>query len=226
MPKNKRRIKSYIEKLQDRRWQQRRLEILEAANWKCFYNPDHQGRLDVHHRYYDAGKNPWDYPDEALVALCSQCHEAEEDRLYWIRYAVGMGGRDLQEKVLEFLKDFQPPVIQEPQDSPAEDVEQDNLAEARSGFSAIRAIHEKAAVGIVHSPPWSDVLIEFSKRQPLHAGWAAEAIFEGFANGLFTIRFPEEYLMAKLNTERPKVFQMLTESLEKVVGPGVTLQIL
>jgi 5-methylcytosine-specific restriction endonuclease McrA len=31
--------------------------------------------LHIHHRYYVAGKMPWEYPDEALVTLCWLCHE-------------------------------------------------------------------------------------------------------------------------------------------------------
>ena len=30
--------------------------------------------LNVHHRYYINGKNPWEYDNEALVTLCEDCH--------------------------------------------------------------------------------------------------------------------------------------------------------
>lgn len=33
--------------------------------------------LNVHHKYYQTGKEPWDYPDDALITYCSKCHEAE-----------------------------------------------------------------------------------------------------------------------------------------------------
>lgn len=32
-------------------------------------------RLNVHHEYYQEGKRPWEYPDEALTTLCWSCHE-------------------------------------------------------------------------------------------------------------------------------------------------------
>ena len=32
--------------------------------------------LHVHHKYYQFGNLPWQYPDEALVTLCWSCHEA------------------------------------------------------------------------------------------------------------------------------------------------------
>lgn len=31
--------------------------------------------LNVHHNYYVLGKKPWEYNDNALVTLCSQCHQ-------------------------------------------------------------------------------------------------------------------------------------------------------
>lgn len=30
--------------------------------------------LEVHHKYYKLDKKPWDYPDEALISLCHECH--------------------------------------------------------------------------------------------------------------------------------------------------------
>ena len=33
--------------------------------------------LHVHHKRYEAGRDPWDYPNDALAALCGRCHEAE-----------------------------------------------------------------------------------------------------------------------------------------------------
>jgi len=30
----------------------------------------------VHHRYYE-NIEPWEYPDEALITLCENCHEQE-----------------------------------------------------------------------------------------------------------------------------------------------------
>lgn len=32
------------------------------------------GTLHVHHKYYKLGLKPWEYPDEALISLCWQCH--------------------------------------------------------------------------------------------------------------------------------------------------------
>lgn len=67
----------YIQKLKDPRWQKRRLEILERDNWTCQLCEDKDSTLTVHHRYYEKGKDPWDYPDKCLTTLCETCHEDE-----------------------------------------------------------------------------------------------------------------------------------------------------
>lgn len=65
----------YFEKLKDPRWQKRRLEVLERGQWQCEQCEDKDKTLHVHHRYYEKGWNPWDYPDDALSVLCEDCHE-------------------------------------------------------------------------------------------------------------------------------------------------------
>jgi hypothetical protein len=37
-------------------------------------------RLEVHHTYYERGRDPWDYPINSLVTLCYACH-GEVERL-------------------------------------------------------------------------------------------------------------------------------------------------
>ncbi len=39
------------------------------------YVPLTQVALHVHHKYYIIDKLPWEYSDEALVTLCSFCHQ-------------------------------------------------------------------------------------------------------------------------------------------------------
>ena len=74
---------SYAEKLQDPQWQAKRLEILsrdqfncQNCGWKPFPKSDAKG-LEVHHHWYESGKEPWEYPNEALITLCFRCHEGE-----------------------------------------------------------------------------------------------------------------------------------------------------
>jgi len=68
---------TYREKLLDPRWQRKRLEILQRDEFGCQECGDSETTLHVHHRYYESGKDPWDYPDEALETICARCHEQE-----------------------------------------------------------------------------------------------------------------------------------------------------
>lgn len=74
--------KTYIEKLRDPRWQKKRLKVLERDEWACQLCFDSESTLNVHHKYYLKGYNPWDYPMEALVSLCETCHISEKENRY------------------------------------------------------------------------------------------------------------------------------------------------
>jgi hypothetical protein len=64
----------YSEKYKDPRWQKKRLEVLEKANWKCRDCGSSTATLHVHHSYYVAGRNPWEYPERTMMCLCEECH--------------------------------------------------------------------------------------------------------------------------------------------------------
>lgn len=67
----------YAELLRDPRWQKRRLEVLQAAGWRCSRCRNQKANLQVHHSRYIRGRMPWDYPDELLAVLCDDCHELQ-----------------------------------------------------------------------------------------------------------------------------------------------------
>lgn len=69
--------KTYSEKLQDPRWQKKRLLIYERDNWKCVECGASNNTLHVHHKKYFKGANPWDYDDAYLATLCESCHQKE-----------------------------------------------------------------------------------------------------------------------------------------------------
>lgn len=73
---------TYAEKLKDQRWQKKRLELLEAAEWKCqndcCRNEKDKPTLHVHHKLYLRKTDPWDYEDWAYQVLCDECHETEQ----------------------------------------------------------------------------------------------------------------------------------------------------
>lgn len=68
---------TYAERLQDPRWQKRRLQMLERADWACACCGDTNKTLHVHHKIYRKGAMPWEYSDSDLQVLCKDCHEAE-----------------------------------------------------------------------------------------------------------------------------------------------------
>ncbi len=85
---------NYSEKLRDPRWQRMRLQIFERDKWKCRLCSSAENTLNVHHRYYLKGRDPWDYPPEALATLCDFCHEGE--------HALSSAG----EKILRILREI------------------------------------------------------------------------------------------------------------------------
>jgi len=80
-------MKTYAEKLRDPRWQKKRLEIMSRDEFTCCNCYDAESTLNVHHHYYEKGKNPWDYPNSALATLCESCHkEIEKERLDILKF--------------------------------------------------------------------------------------------------------------------------------------------
>jgi hypothetical protein len=75
---------SYWEKLKDPRWQRLRLEAMQAAEFSCETCHDATSTLNVHHKQYFKGREPWEYDVKQLAVLCERCHEErheEEDSL-------------------------------------------------------------------------------------------------------------------------------------------------
>lgn len=76
---NEYKYKSKYDKfLHDDRWYAKRRKILDRDNHKCQWCGK-TTNLQVHHKYYNVYPNgkhpkPWDYPDNALITLCHDCH--------------------------------------------------------------------------------------------------------------------------------------------------------
>ena len=70
---------------QNAKWRAKRREVMDMAPG-CHYCGDESRPIHVHHRYYEAGKKPWDYPLSTLSALCPRCHgHADELRRRIVR---------------------------------------------------------------------------------------------------------------------------------------------
>lgn len=65
---------SYGELLRDPRWQRKRLEIMQRADFRCEQCGTDRITLNVHHLRYFRGRNPWEYEGRYLVCLCEPCH--------------------------------------------------------------------------------------------------------------------------------------------------------
>jgi ribosomal protein L37AE/L43A len=68
-------VSRYRNKLQDPKWQKLRLKRMELSGWKCDECGDESTELQVHHKWYLKGKEPWDYRLEQLATLCDTCHK-------------------------------------------------------------------------------------------------------------------------------------------------------
>lgn len=79
---------AYSEKLRDPRWQKMRLEVFNRDDWRCCVCGTKEVTLNVHHRWYERGQEPWEASLDQLVTLCEDCHgnesnnrRADEERL-------------------------------------------------------------------------------------------------------------------------------------------------
>lgn len=69
-----------MEKLQDPRWQRKRLEIFERDSFSCLDCSSNTKMLTVHHCVYMRTLDPWDYPNDILMTLCDPCHVLRQGR--------------------------------------------------------------------------------------------------------------------------------------------------
>lgn len=67
-------LSTYQEKLRLPSWQKKRLQIMERDNWACLICADCGSCLQVHHKEYIYGREPWEYEDDNFMTLCEACH--------------------------------------------------------------------------------------------------------------------------------------------------------
>jgi hypothetical protein len=78
--KYSRKQSDFFAKYKHPKWQKKRLEVMEAKNFECECCGDKETTLNVHHKYYVNGRDPWEYEDVELECLCERCHSlAHED---------------------------------------------------------------------------------------------------------------------------------------------------
>ena len=114
----------YSEKLKNPKWQKIRLKILERDEWVCQRCFDDESTLAVHHRYYIKGKEPWDYPIDAFVTLCENCHQLENE-----------GRTEAEQNLLFALR--------------KKEFLFDNLQEIADGFNNMKLVHNPDVVASI-----------------------------------------------------------------------------
>lgn len=90
----------------DPRWQKKRLEVLERAEWHCENCGDSESELQVHHGFYESNRKPWEYEPTAYFALCESCHE-EGDRARRLIKSAGMLPLEFQIKLADLIQVLQ-----------------------------------------------------------------------------------------------------------------------
>ena len=99
--------KTYVEKLRDRRWQARRLRVLNRGGFRCECCRRDDRSLHVDHGYYVPGREPWEYELETLHCLCDKCHAELTKVRRQVHRALGfLHPRDLA-RVLNKLTPYQ-----------------------------------------------------------------------------------------------------------------------
>ena len=84
-------MSAYSDKFKDGRWQKKRLEIMERDKFtcrSCGAKGDDGATLNVHHAWYEKGKSPWEYPQQALVTWCQDCHKHRHEVIRFIQQAI------------------------------------------------------------------------------------------------------------------------------------------
>lgn len=72
----------YSKKLKDPRWQKVRLLVYDRDSFTCQCCGATDQTLNCHHKYYEKGLEPWEYPLDALITLCEECHTIETEQMH------------------------------------------------------------------------------------------------------------------------------------------------
>jgi hypothetical protein len=73
--------KWYKSQLQTREWKEKRKQIYKRDGHTCQHCGESGIAIHCHHNFYIKGKSPWDYPADALVTLCEQCHDKQHQKV-------------------------------------------------------------------------------------------------------------------------------------------------
>lgn len=96
---------SYGALLRNPKWQKARLETMQRANFACEKCGDKDSTLNVHHKNYKPGRNPWEYELSNFVCLCESCHEHIHEQKQMINNLLPYCDLDFSEIISGFVSD-------------------------------------------------------------------------------------------------------------------------
>jgi hypothetical protein len=79
---------TYYEKLKDPRWQRKRLEVMNRDDFTCLSCGSKDKTLNVHHKTYRKGAEPWDYDNDNFATYCEDCHKEIHNFMDDIKMAI------------------------------------------------------------------------------------------------------------------------------------------
>lgn len=93
---------TYQEQLQTPEWKAKRQEVIDYF-WGFCFKCGTSKNIQVHHKYYEAGKMAWEYPiNVCLITLCADCHALHHDKV-----PERKATKHIREAIIEFIEDLQ-----------------------------------------------------------------------------------------------------------------------
>ena len=97
---------TYAERLEDPRWKAKSLEIIRKNFGICFHCGNVPAFPEVHHRWYERGKEPWEYPDCCYAVYCGECHQHAQVLMLQMQQATGVLSLAMQELLIAFVNRY------------------------------------------------------------------------------------------------------------------------
>ena len=84
-------LTDYARKLRDPQWKALRQRLFSERDYTCQDCGRVFGvrKLQLHHKYYESKREPWNYPDDCFKVLCAECHQLTTEALISMNYALG-----------------------------------------------------------------------------------------------------------------------------------------
>ena len=93
---------TYAEQIKHPKWQQKRLEVLEAYGFTCEECRSIEKELHVHHKIYRRNRMAWEYELEEYSCLCKDCHKEETELDDAIKEALSLLSRKEKTQLLGY----------------------------------------------------------------------------------------------------------------------------